>query len=307
MSSAVPTCLRSPVTLSRTTPRSTCASAGASMASQCARQDAAGCRCGRPRHLRRASGLDSYGRLQCWSAKFWHPRTSTWVPFTEEPLGSVRHRPLSASTYSPLDLCVQVWALWPLQVQITSGDPAPPWLTSSRHLPSTDSAPPEKVHFWDVVPLQLQMSTLLPRVVLPPKSSRHLPWSPVIGPVIAEMIVQVNDTEWCAPVTSVAEIVAVYTATVVGVPVTVPVEALMFRPAGSPMALQVSGLPAAEAPWIVRLMASPAGLLRLPGLVIETESAMAPVATHPFWPPLNDALLHSDSTAKGTVLVDRVR
>src|SRR5215831_5294697 len=42
MSSAVPTCLRSPVTLSRTTPRSTCASAGASMASQCARRDAAG-------------------------------------------------------------------------------------------------------------------------------------------------------------------------------------------------------------------------------------------------------------------------
>src|SRR5262249_5109107 len=41
MSSAVPTCLRSPVTLSRTTSRSTCASAGASMTSQSASQDAA--------------------------------------------------------------------------------------------------------------------------------------------------------------------------------------------------------------------------------------------------------------------------
>src|SRR5215471_428671 len=173
MSSAVPTCLRSPVTLSRTTPRSTCASAGASMASQCARQDAAGCRCGRPRHLRRASGLDSYGRLQCWSAKFWHPRTSTWVPFTDEPLGSVRHRPLSASTYSPLDLCVHVWALWPVQVQITSLASAPPWVASFRHLPWTDSAPLAKVHAWATVPLQVQMSALVPLAVPDPKSSRH--------------------------------------------------------------------------------------------------------------------------------------
>src|SRR5215471_14704121 len=111
MSSAVPTCLRSPVTLSRTTSRSTCASAGASMTSQCASQDAAevpvaDCHGALP-------GKRGYfcGNDQCWSLKFWHFRTCTWVPFTEEPLGSVRHRPLSFSTYSPLERCVQVCAL----------------------------------------------------------------------------------------------------------------------------------------------------------------------------------------------------
>src|SRR5262249_52149210 len=224
--------------------------------------------------------------------------TRTWVPFTEEPLGSVRHRPLSFSTYSPLDLCVQVWALWPLQVQITSLAPLPPWLTSSRHLPRTDSAPPEKVQFWAGVPLQVQMSTLVPLAVPEPKSSRHLPWTPLIAPVIAALIVQLNATDRCAPVTSLAVMVGVYTATVVGVPVMAPVDALMFRPAGSPMALQVSGLPAAELPWTGRLTLTPTGLVWAPGLPIETESWMAPVATHPIAPLLNDALLHSDSTAK---------
>src|SRR6516165_11277599 len=132
MSSAGPTCLRSPVTLSRTTSRSTCASAGASMTSQSASQDAAGgaC-CGLPRHpAAQAAGF--YGNDQCWSLKFWHVRTCTWVPFTEEPLGSVRHRLLSFSTYSPLERCVQVWAVRPLQDQITSLAPEPPWLESSR-------------------------------------------------------------------------------------------------------------------------------------------------------------------------------
>src|SRR5689334_16011344 len=102
---------------------------------------------------------------------------------------------------------------------------------------------------------------------------------------------------------SVADMTGLYTAAVVGVPVTVPVAVLMLRPAGSPMAFQVSGLPAAEAPWTGWLMLTPTGLLRVPGLVIETESWMAPVATHPFAPPLNAALLHSDSTAKMPVEV----
>src|SRR6516162_4497970 len=93
---------------------------------------------------------DAYGPVQCWSAKLAHLRSRTWVPSVAEPLGSVRHRPLSFSTYSPLGLCIHVWAAWLLQVQITSLAPAPPWLESSRHLPSTDSSPPENCHCWDV-------------------------------------------------------------------------------------------------------------------------------------------------------------
>src|SRR6516225_490801 len=111
MSSAVPTCLRSPVTLSRTTPRSTCVSAGASMTSQCASRDAAEVPVAVYHGTPAAQAASFYGNDQCWSLKFWHFRTCTWVPFTEEPLGSVRHRLLSFSTYSPLERCVQVCAL----------------------------------------------------------------------------------------------------------------------------------------------------------------------------------------------------
>src|SRR5579863_1738252 len=152
MSSAVPTCLRRPVTLSRTTPRSTCASAGTSMTSQCASREAAWERLAAfraPTAARQAA--PRYGPVQCWSAKLLQVRITTWVPFVAEPLGSVRHRPLSASTYSPLEWCTQVWALWLLQVQITILAPTPPWLESSRHLPWTDSAPLTNVHCWDTV------------------------------------------------------------------------------------------------------------------------------------------------------------
>src|SRR5215831_15892571 len=77
----------------------------------------------------------------------------------------------------------------------------------------------------------------------------------------------------------------------------------MVRPAGSPVALQVSGFPAVEDPWMGWLRLTRTGLVRVPGLVIDTESWMATVSisTHPFAPPLNDALLHSDATAKDPV------
>src|SRR5438105_11113462 len=107
MRPAAPTCLRRPVTLSRTTPRSTCVSAGAFMTSQSASHGAAEvprCACpGTP-----AAGAEppaGYGSDHFWSAKSLHVRIWTWVPSVDEPLGSVRHRLLMLSTYSPLDLC----------------------------------------------------------------------------------------------------------------------------------------------------------------------------------------------------------
>lgn len=78
-----------------------------------------------------------------------------------------------------------------------------------------------------------------------------------------------------------------------------PVEALMDRPFGSPVALQVSGLPAVELPTIGRLTLTPTLPVWLPGLVILTESLTAPVAAQP-----PAALLHRSSMAK--VPVDSV-
>src|SRR5690348_12670857 len=295
MRSAAAACLRKPVTLSRTTSRSTCASAGTSMTSQCASSGHAGvavvaCR---PALAARQATPAYFGSVHVWSAKALHLRITTWVPLVAEPLGSVRHSPLSFSTYSPLDLCVQVWAAWPLQVQITSLAPAPPWLESSRHLPRTESSRPVNVHCWDTVLLQVQMSTLLPFVVDPPKSSRHLPWSPLIGLPVAWLIVQLNDTDFFAPVSSVAITVTLDVPGVVGIPVTVPDVVLMPRPFGSPVAFQASGLPALEAPTIGRLTVSPTLLVWPPGLVILIVSLIAPVGTQAF-----AALLHSVCTAK---------
>src|SRR5215472_5063492 len=118
------------------------------------------------------------------------------------------------------------------------------------------------------------MSTLVPLAVPEPKSSRHLPWSPVIGPDPAALIVQLNDTALFAPASSVAVTVG-------------------------------ANGPAVELPWIARLTVSPVAFCRVPGLVIETESLMALVAAHPFAPLLNAALLHSASTAN--LPVDSVR
>src|SRR5262249_60479545 len=68
--------------------------------------------------------------------------------------------------------------------------------------------------------------------------------------------------------------------------------------AGRPMAPRCTGVPAGGLPWPGRLTMPPTGLVWAPGLPIEPESWMAPVATPPIAPLLNDALLHSDSTAK---------
>src|SRR6266516_3414915 len=146
------------------------------------------------------------------------------------------------------------------------------------------------------------MSTLLPLAVPPPKLSRHFPWSPLIGPDLAALIVQLNDTDFFAPASSVALTVTPDVPAVVGVPLTVPVVALMVRPAGSPVWLQVSGLPAVELPAIGRLTWAPTLFVWVPGLVILIESLTAPVATQP-----PAALLHRSSMAKGVVEVDSVR
>src|SRR5215472_13587214 len=106
------------------------------------------------------------------------------------------------------------------------------------------------------------------------------------------LIVQVNDTDFFAPVSSWAVTVTLNVPVVVGVPVTVPVEALMVRVGGSPVALQASGLPAVELPTIGTLTLSPTLLVRLPGLVILIVSLIAPVGTHP-----PAALLHCCCTA----------
>src|SRR6266705_3499760 len=73
----------------------------------------------------------------------------------------------------------------------------------------------------------------------------------------------------------------------------VAVVALMVRPAGSPVWLQVSGLPAVELPAIGRLTWAPTLFVWVPGLVILIESLTAPVITQP-----RAALLHSVCTAK---------
>src|SRR6266480_1153622 len=67
---------------------------------------------------------------QCWSEAFEQVWTLTWVPLVVEPLGSVRHRPWKASTYSPLEFRDHSWFRWPLQASITSLVPVPPQVLS---------------------------------------------------------------------------------------------------------------------------------------------------------------------------------
>src|SRR5205809_3956835 len=78
---------------------------------------------------------------QCWSEAFEQVWTLTWVPLVVEPLGSVRHRPWKASTYSPLEFRDHSWFRWPLQASITSLVPVPPQVLSGRHFPTTWSSP----------------------------------------------------------------------------------------------------------------------------------------------------------------------
>src|SRR5262249_30968551 len=148
------------------------------------------------------------------------------------------------------------------------------------HLPRTDRAPPVKVHFWAAVLLHVQMSTLLPLAVPDPKSSRHLPWSPLTGLPAVWLIIQLNETDFFAPVSSWAVTVTLDVPGVMKLPVTVPVVALMFRPSGSPVWLQASGLPAMKLPTIGRLTLSPTLLVLLPELVILIVSLIAPIGTH---------------------------
>jgi hypothetical protein len=48
-----------------------------------------------------------YGSAHCWLVEAWHAVMVTRVPLVVESFGSVRHRPLSLSTYSPLAWWVQ--------------------------------------------------------------------------------------------------------------------------------------------------------------------------------------------------------
>src|SRR5215471_11522816 len=92
-----------------------------------------------------------------------------------------------------------------------------------------------------------------------------------VQPVPALFTVQLNVAEPDAPVVSVAVTVTLPLVAVVGVPEISPVEELMDRPAGSPVAPYVSVCPDAESlARICRLTAVPTVEVWLPGLVTVT-------------------------------------
>jgi hypothetical protein len=71
-----------------------------------------------------------------------------------------------------------------------------------------------------------------------PVSKPGLPSScAAVQPELAELMVQVKEADPEAPVVSFAVTVTLYVAAVVGVPEIRPVEELIDRPAGSPVAL----------------------------------------------------------------------
>src|SRR5215471_7180314 len=96
-------------------------------------------------------------------------------------------------------------------------------------------------------------------------------FEPLVQPVPALFTVQLNVAEPDAPVVSVAVTVTLPLVAVVGVPEISPVEELMDRPAGSPVAPYVSVCPDAESlARICRLTAVPTVEVWLPGLVTVT-------------------------------------
>src|SRR5215470_14613964 len=72
------------------------------------------------------------GRLQCWLVVFAQVATISWMPFTVEWFGSVRHFPVPALTYSLLDRCVQT-----SRVEVLHGSRAMALLGTAMHQPCT--------------------------------------------------------------------------------------------------------------------------------------------------------------------------
>ena len=84
-------------------------------------------------------------------------------------------------------------------------------------------------------------------------------------------IVQVNVALPLALVVSVAVTVTVELPRIVGVPLISPVEGLIVRPAGKPVAVKARVCPGAESvAWICRLTGAPITPVWLPGLVTVT-------------------------------------
>src|SRR5581483_8279359 len=104
----------------------------------------------------------------------------TAVPLVVESLGSVRHSPLSLSTYSPLAWWVHTSDVAPWHVARTSLVPVPPLPGSDRHSPNTVSWPPLNVHSCAPRPriepsgLQWNTFTALPTVAMLLLSLRHI-------------------------------------------------------------------------------------------------------------------------------------
>src|ERR1700733_13405438 len=91
-----------------------------------------------------------------------------------------------------------------------------------------------------------------------------------------ELMVQVKPAAPLAPVPSVAVTVTLLLPAVVGVPEIRPVEELIDRPAGRPVALKVSVWPEAESVAVIcRLAAVPTVPVWLPGLVTVTVLPVA--------------------------------
>src|SRR5450755_1087495 len=116
---------------------------------------------------------------------------STWTPLVLTLPGSSRHLPVSGLNSVPSDREIHCCASWPSQLQRSTGfllAAASPWL--SRHLPAiwmVSSA--STVHSCEpLLPLQAQMSTVLPSVVKPLRLSRQIPVGCVLGAVTPEMI-----------------------------------------------------------------------------------------------------------------------
>src|SRR4051812_13320628 len=107
--------------------------------------------------------------------------------------------------------------------------------------------------------------------VLPDSKPAFASFWPEQPPPPPPPIVHVNDVVPNAPVVSVALTVGVYVAAGVGVPLIRPVEELIDRPAGRPVADQVSVWPDWESvPVICSDVAVPTVPVRLPGLFTVT-------------------------------------
>src|SRR6185437_2426334 len=103
--------------------------------------------------------------------------------------------------------------------------------------------------------------------------------APQVPPPL-EVTAQLKDVEAVAPVPSFAVTVTLDVPVAVGVPEIKPVEELIDRPAGRPLALYGSvWLDAESVAWICRLAAAPTVVLWLPGLVTVTVFPVPPLGS----------------------------